>query len=120
MTQQAALTLNNLSCDFKTQSGWFKPARFVRAVDGISLTLEQGGVLGVVGESGCGKTTLARMILGLQKPTTGEAFVQGQRLSELDRRARARQYFRAMSEVQGRAFHGRWWRWPTAKRVVRA
>jgi peptide/nickel transport system ATP-binding protein len=89
MKQDAALTLHNLSCAFKTQSGWLQPARSVRAVDGISLTLEQGGVLGVVGESGCGKTTLARMILGLQKPSAGEAIVHGQRLSELDRRARA-------------------------------
>ena len=90
MTGSIALTLHNLSCQFKTQAGFLQKPRIVRAVDEISLTLEEGGVLGVVGESGCGKTTLARMILGLQKPSGGEAIVHGQRLSDLDRKARAR------------------------------
>ena len=90
MNPAPALTLKDLSCTFQVNGGLFQPARHVRAVDQISFTLEEGGVLGIVGESGCGKTTLARMILGLQSPTSGEAFVHGQRLSELDRRARAR------------------------------
>jgi peptide/nickel transport system ATP-binding protein len=47
-------------------------------------------VLGVVGESGCGKSTLARLILGLLEPSAGDVVVDGQRLSAMDRRARAR------------------------------
>ncbi len=90
MSPSPALVLKDLSCTFHVQGGLFQPARHVRAVDQISFTLEEGGVLGIVGESGCGKTTLARMILGLQNPTSGEAFVHGQRLSEMGRRARAR------------------------------
>ncbi len=62
----------------------------VRAVDGVSLLVPQGGVMGIVGESGCGKSTLARIILGLLPATSGEVLVDGQRLSDLDRRARAR------------------------------
>jgi peptide/nickel transport system ATP-binding protein len=47
-------------------------------------------VLGIVGESGCGKSTLARVILGLLPPTAGEVLVDGQRVADMDRRARAR------------------------------
>ena len=61
-----------------------------RAVDGVNLTIPQGGVMGIVGESGCGKSTLARIMLGLMPPTSGEILVEGQRLANLDRRARAR------------------------------
>ncbi len=62
----------------------------VRAVDGVNLAVPQGGVMGIVGESGCGKSTLARIILGLLPATGGDVLVEGQRLSGLDRRARAR------------------------------
>ncbi len=84
-----ALTLTDLSCVFKSKAGLFGETRLIRAVDSITLNLEQGQVLAIVGESGCGKTTLARMILGLQTPTHGEVRVHGQNLLQLDRRARA-------------------------------
>jgi len=64
--------------------------RTVVAVDGVSFSLPEGGVLGIVGESGCGKSTLARLILGLLPADAGDIAIEGRRLAELDRRARAR------------------------------
>jgi oligopeptide transport system ATP-binding protein len=55
----------------------------VRAVDGVSFTLEQGKTLCLVGESGCGKSTTARGILNLVKPTSGEVYLHGQRIDRL-------------------------------------
>jgi peptide/nickel transport system ATP-binding protein len=79
-----AVEVRNLAKTFRAGK------RTVVAVDNVSLSVAQGGVLGIVGESGCGKSTLARLILGLLQPNAGEIAIDGQRLADLDRRARAR------------------------------
>ena len=60
----------------------------VTAVDAVSLSLHAGRTLGVVGESGCGKSTTARLIVGLERPSGGDAALQRQRRTAA-RRARS-------------------------------
>ena len=54
-----------------------KPRLLLRAVDGVSLSIARGETLAVVGESGCGKSTVARMIVGLYRPSRGEILFEG-------------------------------------------
>lgn len=80
----AAIEVRNVRRTFKAGR------RTVVAVDGVSFSVPIGGVLGIVGESGCGKSTLARLILGLLPADSGEIAVEGKRLGDMDRKARAR------------------------------
>ena len=57
-----------------------KPRALLKAVDGVSFTIARGETLGLVGESGCGKSTVARLIVGLYRPTRGEIRYAGQRI----------------------------------------
>lgn len=74
------LEVKNLTKYFKTKRG------ILHAVDGVSFTLEHGKTLGLVGESGCGKSTTGRTILRLIEPTSGEILFKGKDIQKLSKR----------------------------------
>jgi peptide/nickel transport system ATP-binding protein len=71
---------------FRLSAGLLKAARVLRAVDGVDLSIRPGEVVALVGESGCGKTTLARMLLGLLPPSSGEIRIGGKASAGQSRR----------------------------------
>jgi ABC-type oligopeptide transport system ATPase subunit len=80
----ALLKLEDVSVHFPKKRGLFsKSHEVLRAVDGVSLEIERGEILGLVGESGCGKTTLTRSIMQLQPVTSGRILLEGRDLSHL-------------------------------------
>ena len=73
--------VNNLKQYFPIKAGFGKTIP-LKAVDGVSFAIKPGETLGLVGESGCGKTTVGRSLLHLYKPTSGDIFYNGQRVDE--------------------------------------
>ena len=81
------LKVVNLKKYFPVRMGFFsRRSGFVKAVDGISFMVDKGEIFGLVGESGCGKTTTGRTILRLIEPTDGEAYFEGVNIFSLSRK----------------------------------
>ncbi len=79
------LEVKNLKVHFPVKRGMFRRAQeFVKAVDGVSFSIAPGETLGLVGESGCGKTTLGRAIVRLVEPTSGSVALEGTDITSLD------------------------------------
>jgi len=87
MIGSVMLEVNNLKKYYRVTSGLIsRSSGEIRAVDGVSLTVNRGEVLGLVGESGCGKSTLGKTILRLEEPTAGEIRFNGIDVVRLNRR----------------------------------
>ena len=80
---EALLEVRNLVKHFPVATGFRGAKLSVKAVDGVSFTLNRGETLGLVGESGCGKTTTGRCVLQLERPTSGEVLFEGTELTKL-------------------------------------
>ena len=81
----AILEVKNLKKYFPVTRGVFlKRSGWIHAVDGVSFAINKGETLGIVGESGCGKTTLGRCIMGLYPPSDGDVIIKNQRVGHLN------------------------------------
>ncbi|WP_045212287.1 ABC transporter ATP-binding protein [Desulfonatronovibrio magnus] len=79
---RAYLSLENITKSYAVKTGsWFKTTNLIKAVHNVSMSVQKGETLGLVGESGCGKSTLGKIACGLEVPTSGEVFLDGQRIS---------------------------------------
>ena len=82
------LEINNLTKHFNSTSGGIfnRKKGVVKAVDGVSINVKRGETVGLVGESGCGKTTVGRTVMKLYEPTSGQIIFDGQDITNLKRR----------------------------------
>ncbi|AKE38320.1 ABC transporter/Oligopeptide/dipeptide transporter, C-terminal region [Corynebacterium camporealensis] len=81
-SSEPIIELRDVKVHFKSRTGpIFKP-NWVKAVNGVNLKLHQGETIGLVGESGCGKSTTANVMCGLQTPTDGQVFFKGEEVTK--------------------------------------
>ena len=83
------LDARGLQKHYPLRKGWLRAPQTVRALDGVDFTLCAGRTLAVVGESGCGKTTLARLLTLIEQPTAGTLVVDGRDITGMDPQAHA-------------------------------
>ncbi|MET8747601.1 oligopeptide/dipeptide ABC transporter ATP-binding protein [Streptomyces sp. NPDC004728] len=97
------LQVTDLTKHFPIRSGTFRPGAFrsggvIKAVDGVSFSVGAGQTLGLVGESGCGKSTTGRLLMRLLEPTSGSIRLEGREIAEL-RRSELQEYRRRVQMV---------------------
>ena len=86
VTEKNLVQVKDLVKHFPIRGGvLLKEVDSVKAVDGVNLNIREGETLGLVGESGCGKTTLGRLILRLEEPTSGDILFQGENILAYDK-----------------------------------
>ncbi len=89
VAQEPLVTARNLSMRFPVKSNWVdrvlkrQPQRYLHAVNALNLKIPSGKTMALVGESGCGKSTVARCAAGLYKPTSGSFFFRGKNMSDI-------------------------------------
>lgn len=89
MTVEALIQVKNIKKYFPVEQGVFKKSRsFVKAVDDVSFDIYKGETLGLVGESGCGKSTTGRMLVNLIEPTDGSIVFEGKELKSIVKKNR--------------------------------
>lgn len=81
--EEIILEIKNLKKYYEIKQGLFKKT-MVKAVDDVSFTIKKGETLGLVGESGCGKTTLGRTVLRILEPTGGEIYFKGEKINDVN------------------------------------
>lgn len=79
------LEIQDLRVHFSIGKSLLNRGRILKAVDGVNVSVKRGEVFSIVGESGCGKSTIAKTILGIQEPTSGEVFLNGKSISSYSR-----------------------------------
>src|SRR5687767_4248282 len=85
LAELTLLEARDVRVHFPVQHGLFSRVKaHVKAVDGVSFSLAEGETLGLVGESGCGKTTLGRAVVRLIEPSGGQVFFQGEDITQLN------------------------------------
>lgn len=97
--QDVLLSIQDLHVWFELRRFGFGHAGYVKAVDGVTFDLHYGETIAIVGESGCGKSSLMKTLLGLNKPTKGKVFFQGKDVGALTGEA-LRQYRSEIGYVQ--------------------
>ncbi len=99
MAEVPRLEVRDLVKHFPVRRGTFAKAReFVKAVNGVSLDIRDGETVAIVGESGCGKSTIARLILRLERPTSGSIRLDGEDLLAMEDTTAARRAVQLVSQ----------------------
>lgn len=99
MAESPRLEVRDLVKHFPVRRGTFAKAReFVKAVNGVSLEIGEGETVAIVGESGCGKSTIARLILRLERPTSGSIHLNGEDLLAMEDTTAARRSVQLVSQ----------------------
>lgn len=80
------IRVENLSVNFPVKGPLFSQKKYVHAVSDVTLSIKKGETFGLVGESGCGKTTLAHTILGMIKPTAGSVYFNDKNINEISKK----------------------------------
>lgn len=83
----ALLEVKNLKVDYPLRGSWFAKRKYLHAVDDVSFAIDRGETVGLVGESGCGKSSLAKALVRLENPSGGAIYINGEDISILQGRA---------------------------------